>query len=91
MAAPAAAATARAGTAAPAAGASLGTRPAVWELGAGPVDTPVFEAAALAPGTSITGPALVEAETTTTAVAPGWSLVVDERSAPSSSPMSRGQ
>ncbi|HUZ39038.1 MAG TPA: hydantoinase/oxoprolinase family protein [Streptosporangiaceae bacterium] len=62
-------------------GASLGTRPAVWELGAGPVDTPVFEAAALAPGTKITGPALVEAETTTTAVAPGWSLVVDERSA----------
>ncbi|HUZ56959.1 MAG TPA: hydantoinase/oxoprolinase family protein [Streptosporangiaceae bacterium] len=61
--------------------ASLGTRPAVWELGTGPVDTPVFEAAVLAPGTVVTGPALVEAETTTTAVAPGWSLVVDERSA----------
>jgi N-methylhydantoinase A/acetophenone carboxylase len=60
---------------------SLGSRPAVWELGAGSVDTPVFEAAALVPGTKITGPALVEAETTTTAVAPGWSLVVDDRSA----------
>ena len=60
---------------------SLGSRPAVWELGAGAVDTPVFEAAALAGGTKIIGPALVEAETTTTAVAPGWSLVVDDRSA----------
>jgi N-methylhydantoinase A/oxoprolinase/acetone carboxylase beta subunit len=60
---------------------SLGFRPAVWELGAGAIDTPVFEAAALQPGTKIDGPALVEAETTTTAVAPGWTLVVDERSA----------
>jgi N-methylhydantoinase A/oxoprolinase/acetone carboxylase beta subunit len=61
--------------------APLGARPAVWELGAGAVDTPVFEALALAPGTKIDGPALVEAETTTTAVAPGWTLEVDERSA----------
>jgi len=60
---------------------SLGARPAVWELGAGAVDTPVFEAAALPAGTRIDGPALVEAETTTTAVAPGWALLVDERSA----------
>ena len=61
--------------------ASLGTRPAVWTLEAGKVDTPVFEAAALLPGTEIPGPALVEAETTTTAVAPGWTLVVDQHSA----------
>ena len=60
---------------------SLGTRPAVWTLDAGKVDTPVFEAAALLPGTEIPGPALVEAETTTTAVAPGWTLVVDQHSA----------
>jgi N-methylhydantoinase A len=65
----------------PAGPASLGVRPAVWEIGAGPVDTPVFEAAALTAGTKIDGPALVEADTTTTAVAPGWTLVVDERSA----------
>jgi N-methylhydantoinase A/acetophenone carboxylase len=51
--------------------ASLGSRPAVWEL----------EVGALAPGTRIAGPALVEADTTTTAVAPGWTLTVDERSA----------
>jgi N-methylhydantoinase A/acetophenone carboxylase len=59
--------------------ASLGSRPAVWELDTGPIDTPVFEAAALPAGTTIPGPALVEADTTTTAVAPGWKLTVDER------------
>jgi N-methylhydantoinase A/oxoprolinase/acetone carboxylase beta subunit len=53
-------------------------RPAVWEFGVGPVDTRVFDAASLKVGTTVVGPALVEAETTTTAVAPGWSLLVDE-------------
>jgi N-methylhydantoinase A/acetophenone carboxylase len=61
--------------------ATRGTRLAAWTIGQGLVDTPVYEAAALEPGTVITGPALVEAETTCTAVAPGWSLRVDERSA----------
>jgi len=61
--------------------AARGTRPAAWTIGQGLVDTPVYEAAALEPGTVITGPALVEAETTCTAVAPGWVLRVDERSA----------
>jgi N-methylhydantoinase A/oxoprolinase/acetone carboxylase beta subunit len=65
----------------PAQTAELGTRPAVWQLGSEAVDTPVFEASALPPGTKLEGPALIEAETTTTALAPGWTLQVDERSA----------
>jgi len=60
---------------------SLGSRPAVWELEAGPVDTPVFDATALVTGWTINGPAIIEADATTTAVAPGWSCTVDERSA----------
>jgi N-methylhydantoinase A/acetophenone carboxylase len=53
-------------------------RRAVWQMGEGPIDTPVFDAASLAAGAVVPGPALVEDETTTTAVAPGWVLTVDE-------------
>ncbi|MHB1928684.1 MAG: hydantoinase/oxoprolinase family protein [Acidimicrobiales bacterium] len=61
--------------------ASLGARPAVWKLGADAVETPVYEASAMRPGARLAGPALVEADATTTAVAPGWSLLADERGA----------
>jgi N-methylhydantoinase A/oxoprolinase/acetone carboxylase beta subunit len=59
----------------------IGSRPAVWELEAGPVDTPIFDSATLGSGMSIDGPALVEAEATTVVVAPGWKLRVDENAA----------
>jgi N-methylhydantoinase A/acetophenone carboxylase len=59
-------------------GGPQGMRRAVWQMGEGPVDTPVFDAASLAAGAVVLGPALVEDETTTTAVAPGWVLTVDE-------------
>jgi N-methylhydantoinase A/acetophenone carboxylase len=56
-----------------------GSRPAVWALEQGPIDTPLYEIAALRPGVRIEGPALIESETTTIVVAPHWSLAVDER------------
>jgi N-methylhydantoinase A/acetophenone carboxylase len=59
-------------------GGPQGMRRAVWQMGEGPVDTPVFDAASLAAGAVVPGPALIEDETTTTAVAPGWVLAVDE-------------
>jgi N-methylhydantoinase A/oxoprolinase/acetone carboxylase beta subunit len=58
-----------------------GTRDAVWQIEAGPVATPVYDAAAIAPGTRIAGPALVESETTTVVVAPRWTLAADDNGA----------
>lgn len=41
-----------------------------------PVETPVYDHAGLEPGTVIHGPALIESETTTFVVEPGWYLIV---------------
>jgi N-methylhydantoinase A/acetophenone carboxylase len=62
-------------------GESVGSRPAVWQLGEGPIDTPVFDAASLKVGAVVVGPALVDAETTCTAIAPGWVMSVDGQGA----------
>ncbi len=60
-------------------GSAIGARRAVWELGTDAVDTPVYDAESMVAGTRIVGPALVEAPTTTTVVAPGWALSIDEQ------------
>jgi N-methylhydantoinase A len=48
----------------------------VW-FGDGWVDTPVYDGAALAPGASVDGPALVEEPFTVVVVAPGWTCTLD--------------
>lgn len=58
-----------------------GTRGAIWHLDADPVDTPVYGFEAMTPGKRLSGPALVEAETTTVGLPPGWWLRVDDHSA----------
>lgn len=47
---------------------SSGTRAAVW---------PVFQRTILQPGTHLDGPAIIEEQTSTTLVLPGWSATVD--------------
>ena len=65
---------AQAGAAAPG-DARKGSRPA-WFAG-GFIDTPVFDRYALAAGTQITGPAIIEEREATTVIAPGDTLTVD--------------
>jgi N-methylhydantoinase A len=52
-------------------------RPVYWRDGAGFVQTPVYERAALGIGTRLAGPLVVEERESTTVVAPGGSLEVD--------------
>jgi N-methylhydantoinase A len=54
-----------------------GRRPALFEAEAGPVETPVYERAALPPGFSAAGPVIIEEIESTTVVAPGWSVRLD--------------
>jgi N-methylhydantoinase A len=63
------------GTVTDASQARTGARP-VW-FGDGWVDTPVYDGAALAPGASVDGPALVEEPFTVVVVAPGWTCTLD--------------
>jgi N-methylhydantoinase A/oxoprolinase/acetone carboxylase beta subunit len=60
---------------APAAGADVR-----WP-GAGPLPTPIRRRAGLAPGDVLRGPLLVDSETTTCAVPPGWTLTIDDHGA----------
>ena len=54
------------------------SRRQVWFDRSGPVDTPVFERADLAPGAVVPGPAIVEQMDTTTLVRPGSVARIDE-------------
>jgi N-methylhydantoinase A/oxoprolinase/acetone carboxylase beta subunit len=54
-----------------------GRRPALFEPEAGPVETPVYERAALPPGFSAAGPVIIEETESTTVVASGWSVRLD--------------
>jgi N-methylhydantoinase A len=47
-------------------------------LGQGFAETPVFAGAALAPGSEVTGPAIIEESFTTIVVYPGWRAIVDD-------------
>lgn len=49
----------------------------VWFAATGFVQTPVYQRQALAFGSRLTGPAVIEQMDTTTIVPPGWSLTVD--------------
>jgi N-methylhydantoinase A len=49
----------------------------VWFAATGFVQTPVYQRHALAFGSRLTGPAVIEQMDTTTIVPPGWSLTVD--------------
>ena len=44
----------------------------------GYTDTPVYDRYALAPGTALTGPAIVEERESTTVIPPGVTATVDE-------------
>jgi N-methylhydantoinase A len=55
-----------------------GTRPVRFVRGQAPLDTPVFDRTALAPGDRVEGPALVEERETTAVLRPGWHAVVNE-------------
>jgi N-methylhydantoinase A/oxoprolinase/acetone carboxylase beta subunit len=64
--------------------AQTGTRQVWWPDDEGAVtgtwtETSIFDAAALAPGNRITGPAVVEADLTTIVVPPGMTYAIDER------------
>jgi N-methylhydantoinase A len=48
----------------------------VWFRGAGFVDTPIYQRAALNPGMRIDGPAIVEQMDSTTVIPPGWRATV---------------
>ena len=52
--------------------AQLGTRPALFEEHTDFVSTPVYSGAQLLVGNILHGPAIIEEETTTIVVFPGW-------------------
>ena len=56
------------------AGVATSTRPCSFVGQAGPVNTPVYDDRALAPGTSIDGPAVITTVATTYLVEPGWNF-----------------
>jgi N-methylhydantoinase A/acetophenone carboxylase len=56
-----------------------GHRSALFEAGAGSVQTPVYEMSGLRPGHRFAGPALIDSDDTTVVIAPGWSCEVDDR------------
>jgi len=66
-----------AGTAGVGAAAPKGSRKVRFQRGREPVDTPVFDRLALAVGTVVDGPALLEERETTSVLPPGWTAVVD--------------
>lgn len=57
--------------------ACTGTRPVYWDAAGGFVETRIYEQKLLTPGNHIEGPAVVEAEYTTTVLDPGFRLDVD--------------
>jgi N-methylhydantoinase A len=59
-------------------GARKGMRPAYFPETRGYADTPVYDRYALAPGTSLSGPAIVEERESTTVIPPGVTATVDE-------------
>ena len=67
-----------AGAAAPASGALRGSKQVFFRSAGGFVQTPVFTRTALLAGNAITGPALIEEHASTTVLAPGDHLVVDD-------------
>jgi N-methylhydantoinase A len=54
------------------------TRPVCFDAGAGHVDTPVVARTDLAPGTTVTGPVIVEEFGSTVPIHPGFEVRVDE-------------
>jgi N-methylhydantoinase A len=59
-------------------GAGTGTRPVHFHIVGGYIDCPTFARAALKAGNRIAGPVLIEEHASTTVVAPGDTVVVDE-------------
>ena len=55
-------------------GRSAASRPCFFIGSTEPIETPVYDATALAPGTSIDGPAVITAPATTYLVEPGWNF-----------------
>lgn len=55
-----------------------GNRPIYWDREGG-TDTPIFDRARLAPGAEIAGPAMIEGNDTTYAVAKGWAFTADDK------------
>jgi N-methylhydantoinase A len=50
----------------------------VWFSATGFVETPIYQRQALAFGSRLAGPAVIEQMDTTTIVPPGWNVVVDQ-------------
>lgn len=61
------------------AAAKTDSRPMIFSADGASVDAPVYDGAKLGAGCRIAGPAVVEEETTTLVVEPGWTLSVDKR------------
>jgi N-methylhydantoinase A/acetophenone carboxylase len=55
-----------------------GKRDVFWEETSGYISTPIYDLNKLRPGNIVEGPAIIEAETTTIVVNPGWKCVVDK-------------
>ncbi|MEQ6249522.1 hydantoinase/oxoprolinase family protein [Sulfitobacter sp. HNIBRBA3233] len=59
-------------------GARKGSRAMVFSLDGDTQETPVYDGAALGAGDSLSGPAVIEEETTTIVVEPGWNVSLHE-------------
>ena len=57
--------------------AASGSREVTWSAEQGPLSTPTYELAGLAPGAVVTGPAVIDAADTGYVVPEGWRLAVD--------------
>lgn len=62
----------------PPAKAMKGHRKAIFDASGKPAQTPVYDGGMLGAGATIKGPAVIEEETTTIVVIPGWSAKLDE-------------
>ncbi|MGF1624378.1 MAG: hydantoinase/oxoprolinase family protein, partial [Alphaproteobacteria bacterium] len=59
------------------AAARTGSRPMIFSADGAAIDAPVYDGAKLGAGGRIAGPAVIEEETTTLVIEPGWTLEVD--------------
>jgi N-methylhydantoinase A/acetophenone carboxylase len=55
-----------------------GKRDVFWEETSGYISTPIYDLNKLRPGNVVEGPAVIEAETTTVVVNPGWKCAIDK-------------
>lgn len=58
--------------------AKVGSRPMIFSADGARADAPVYDGARLGAGDTVSGPAVIEEETTTIVIEPGWTAELDE-------------